>query len=71
MKVAYEEECWLCNGSPKQVRFKYRIYRAMNKEIGDWLQQTFNGYGIDYYYSHGEIWFKKAADEALFRLTWS
>lgn len=70
MKVPREQECWLCNGSPRQVRFKYRVERRMDIEISDWLQQTFRGYGIDYYYSHGEIWFLRGRDETLFLLRW-
>jgi hypothetical protein len=72
MKVSKEDEVWLCNGSPKQRRFKYCIERSMTVEISDWLQQTFKGgYGVDYYYSHGEIWFMKGRHETLFLLRWS
>ena len=72
MKVPYEEECWLCNGGPKQIKFKYRTYRSMTKEIAAWLQQNFKqGYGVDYYYSHGEIWFKQGRHETLFLLRWA
>lgn len=70
MRVPYDQECWLCNGGPKQKRFKYRIYRSMTKEIGEWLFQTFKGYGQDYYYSHGEIWFLHGKQETLFLLRW-
>jgi hypothetical protein len=72
MKVSKEDEVWLCNGGPKQRRFKYCIERSMSVEISNWLQQTFKGgYGVDYYYSHGEIWFIKGRHETLFLLRWS
>lgn len=72
MKVAKEDELWLCNGGPKQLKFKYCTERQMTRDISDWLQQTFKGgYGVDYYYSHGEIWFMKGKQETLFLLKWS
>lgn len=71
MKVPYEEECWVCYGGPRQSKFKYRVYHAMNKEISAWLSATFRCYGQDYYYSHGEIWFKTAKQETLFLLRWA
>jgi hypothetical protein len=72
MKVSKEDELWLCNGGPKQLKFKYCIERSMTVEISDWLQKTFKGgYGVDYYYSHGEIWFMKGRHETLFLLRWS
>lgn len=71
MKVSKESELWLCNGGPKQKKFKYLIERSMTKEINDWLFKTFKGYGQDYYYSHGEIWFLHAKQETLFLLRWS
>jgi hypothetical protein len=71
MKVSREDELWLCNGGPKQLKFKYCIERSMTKEISDWLFKTFKGYGQDYYYSHGEIWFMKGKQETLFLLKWS
>lgn len=69
-RVAYEDELWLCNGGPKQRKFRYMVNRSMNKEIGDWLFETFTGYGQDYYYSHGEIWFMRPAQVTLFLLRW-
>lgn len=71
MKVSRDQECWLSNGGPQQVKFKYRVYRMMTREIDCWLQQNFKGYGIDYYYSHGEIWFLKGQQETLFLLRWA
>lgn len=71
MRVSREDELWLCNGGPKQVKFKYCIERQMTKEISDWLCKTFKGFGQDYYYSHGEIWFKKGDHETLFLLRWT
>jgi hypothetical protein len=72
MKVAHEDELWLCNGGPKQRKFKYCIERQMTREMDRWLQQTFKGgYGVDYYYSHSEIWFMKGQYETLFLLRWS
>ena len=70
MKVEGEEELWLCNGGPKQIKFKYRVERSMTKDISDWLHRTFKGYGVDYYYSHGEIWFLTGKQETLFWLRW-
>ena len=71
MKVSKEEELWLCNGGPKQKKFKYCVKRQMTKEISDWLFNTFKGYGQDYYYSHGEIWFMSGKQETLFWLRWA
>jgi hypothetical protein len=72
MRVAHEDELWLCNGGPKQLKFKYCVERSMTKEIIEWLRQTCQGgFGVDYYYSHGEIWFMKGRHETLFLLRWS
>jgi hypothetical protein len=72
MKVAREDELWLCTGGPKQRKFKYCIERSMSVEIIDWLRKTYKGgFGVDYYYSHGEIWFMKGRHETLFLLKWS
>ena len=71
MKVSKEDECILWVGKPDPVVFKYRTYRSMTKEISEWLQQTFKGFGTDYYYSHGEIWFRKGKHETMFLLRWS
>lgn len=60
----------VCHGGPNPTKFKYMLARPMNKDIGDWLQRTFRGYGQDYYYSHGEIWFKTARQQTLFVLRW-
>ena len=65
-----KEALLVCKGGPNPTRFKYMIERAMTREIGDWLFQTFKGYGQDYYCSHGEIWFKTAKQETLFLLRW-
>lgn len=65
-----KEALLVCKGGPNPTRFKYMIERSMTREIGDWLFQTFKGYGQDYYYSHGEIWFKTAKQETLFLLRW-
>jgi hypothetical protein len=43
----------------------------MTKEIGEWLHENFKGYGMDYYYSHGEIWFKTGQAEMWFMLRWA
>jgi hypothetical protein len=72
MKVSKEDELWLCNGGPKQLKFKYCVERSMTREIIEWLRQTYQGgFGVDYYYSHGEIWFMKGRHETLFLLKWS
>ncbi len=71
MKVSREEECWVCYGGPRQSKFKYRVYHAMNKEISDWLFATFKGFGQDYYWGNGKIWFKTAKQETLFLLRWA
>jgi hypothetical protein len=72
MKVSREDEAWVCTGGPRPRKFKYCIERSMTVEISNWLQKTFKGgYGVDYYYSHGEIWFMKGRHETLFLLRWS
>jgi hypothetical protein len=72
MKVSKQDELWICNGGPKKLKFKYCIERSMTKEISDWLHQTYQGgYGVDYYYSHGEIWFMNESYETIFALRWS
>ena len=71
MKVAKEDELWLCNGGPKQIKFRYCVERQMTRDISNWLSSTFRGYGVDYYYSHGEIWFKQGRHETLFLLRWT
>lgn len=70
MKVSKEEQCVLWVGSSKPIIFKYRVERSMTKEIMDWLRENFKGYGVDYYYSHGELWFKTGSAEMLFMLRW-
>lgn len=70
MKVSKEEELWLSVGKPKQIIFKYRVEKTMTREIVDWLSKNFKSFGDDYYYSHGEIWFRKAKHETFFLLRW-
>jgi len=69
-RVAYEDELWLSIGGPQQRKFRYRIERSMTKEIASWLHETFGGFGMDYYYSHGEIWFMRGNQVTLFLLRW-
>lgn len=70
MKVGKEDHCVLWVGKPKPIIFKYCVERSMTKEIGEWLHENFKGYGMDYYYSHGEIWFKTGQAEMWFMLRW-
>lgn len=65
------EALLVCKGRPKPTKFTYMIERSMTFEISDWLRETFRGYGEDYYYNHGEIWFKTAKQEILFLLRWA
>lgn len=71
MKVDKSEELILWVGNPQPRIFKYMIERSMTKEISAWLDETFKSYGFDYYYNHGEIWFKRGRDETLFLLRWT
>jgi len=72
MKVSKEKEALVCTGGPRPRRFKYCVERTITVEISDWLQQTFKGgYGVDYYYVYGKIWFIKGVQETLFLLRWS
>jgi hypothetical protein len=71
MRVSKEDELHLWTGGNKPVIFKYCIERSMTKEIINWLTENCTrGYGADYYYSHGEIWFKQEKMETLFTLRW-
>ena len=65
-----KEAILVCKGGPKPIKFTYMVERSMSNQIDQWLQQTFRGYGEDYYYSHGEIWFKTGKQVTLFLLRW-
>lgn len=71
MKVSEEEQIHVFAGRLNPNIFKYRVIISMNVEIDKWLQDNFNGYGQDYYYNAGEVWFRRAEHEFMFILRWA
>ena len=70
MRVAKGQELRLCSGGPKQKCFRYFVKQQMDSAIDAWLLENFKGYGQDYYYSYGELWFTHSKQEVLFTLRW-
>ena len=67
-----DEDAHVYIGKPEPVIFTHVVYKSMTREISEWLHQTFKGgFGQGYYYSHNEIWFRKAKHETLFLIRWS
>lgn len=68
MRASKEDEVMVWMGQ-KSYTFKYSINVQVNWTHIEYLQTNFGGYGCDYYYETGTIWFRKASHVTHFLLT--
>jgi hypothetical protein len=72
MKLAKEDQLHVWCGGNKPNIFKHLVYHRIERDVLEWLHDNFKrGYGIDYYYRDGKIWFRNSRTELLFILRWA